>query len=404
MRAPSVLALVTAFTLAGAVSSGFAQQRPPAKPTTLAVLEARALRDSLDPESHFRLAQRYYALKRFDDEERELRTTIAVDPRYAPAYLWLGDLPFDRRSKLWKEHRKGKVPPELQAAVEQSYRLWRQAFIVDPMVDFRVVGAAPPPEDMVVIPDYGRGTTDYLLRLGLGAFGAARYELAYGALDLWAQRAYAQQPVDSLPDFLFRYRGLAAGHQRAYNRAIADVQVLLARSLKAESADTLLPFPLQTNDYRYVLGVLHQTWGKHNAAIVLYQDAIAADLGLYMAHVRLAQIYRAGGMWAQAIVEAQRAIETNPDDPTAVRDLGVILSEAGKLGEAEDALKRAAAANPRDPRAVYHLGVVRQQLANPGEARETLSRFIAIAPATRYERELADARQRLATLTAEAPK
>jgi tetratricopeptide (TPR) repeat protein len=362
-------------------------------------LETRVRSDSLDPESHFRLAARYYTLKRFDDEERELRTAIGIDPRYAPAYLWLGDLPFDRRPKLWREERKGKVPPELQPAVEQSYRLWRQAFIIDPMVDFRVVGATAPPEDMMVVPDYGSATTNYLLQLGLGAFGVARYELAYSALDRWAERAYAAKPVDSLPDFFFLYRGLAAGHQRAYNRAIADFQVLLARSLKVESADSLLPFPLRTNDYRYVLGVLHQTWRKDAAAIALYKDAIAADLGLYMAHVRLAQIYRAFKMWDDAIPEAQRAIESNPDDPTAVRELGVILSEAGRLAEAEDALGRAAAANPRDPRAIYLLGVVRQQLAKSAEARDALSRFLAIAPAARYERELADARQRLAALT-----
>jgi len=191
---------------------------------------------------------------------------------------------------------------------------------------------------------------------------------------------------------------LAAGHRRLYNRAIADFQVLLARSLKTESADSLLPFPLHTNDYRYVLGVLHQTWGKHAAAIALYKDAIAADLGLYMAHVRLAQIYRTYKMWDEASAEAQRAIETNPDDATAVRELGVILSEAGRSAEAEDALGRAAAANPRDPRAVYHLGIVRQQLAKPGEAREALSRFVAMAPSTRYEREIADAKQRLTAL------
>ncbi len=381
-----------------AMTAGAAQQRPPAKPPTLVELEARAGSDSLDPESHFRLAARYYTLKRFDDEERELRTAIGIDPRYAPAYLWLGDLPFDRRPKLWKDERKGKVAPELQPAVEQSYRLWRQAFIIDPMVDFRVVGTSAPPEDMTVVPEYGRATTDYLLQLGLGAFGVARYELAYGALDLWAQRAYGDKPADSLPDFLFLYRGLAAGHRRLYNRAIADFQVLLARSLKTESADSLLPFPLHTNDYRYVLGVLHQTWGKHAAAIALYKDAIAADLGLYMAHVRLAQIYRTYKMWDEASAEAQRAIETNPDDATAVRELGVILSEAGRSAEAEDALGRAAAANPRDPRAVYHLGIVRQQLAKPGEAREALSRFVAMAPSTRYEREIADAKQRLTAL------
>lgn len=392
------IVVVVAAVVAVTASAARGQQRPRTKPPTLQELETRARQDSLDPEAHFRLAARYYTLKRFDDEERELRTTIAIDPRYAPAYLWLGDLPFDRRSKLWKEVRQGKVPPELQPVVEESYRLWREAFLVDPMVDFRVVGATAPPEDMVVIPEYGGATTNYLLRLGLGAFGAARYELSYGALDLWAQRAFAGKPVDSLPDFLFLYRGLAAGHQRLFNRAVADIQVLLARSLKEESADTLLPFPMRTNDYRYILAVLNQAWGRRGEAIRLFQEAIAADLGLYMGHVRLAQINREYQAWAQAIEEAQRAIETNPDDPVAIRELGVILSEAGRMAQAEEVLGRAAAANPRDPRAVYHLGVVRQQLGKTTEARETLERFLAMAPASRYERELADARQRLATV------
>lgn len=386
--------IVVVCAAAVAVNAASAQQRQP----SLEELETRVRQDSLDPEAHFRLAARYYRLKRFDDEERELRATIAIDPRYAPAYLWLGDLPFDRRPKLWQEWRKGKVPAEYQAAVEESQRLWRRAFLIDPMVDFRVVGSTAPPEEMLVVPEYGRATTQYLLRLGLGAFGAARYELAYGALDMWTQRAFAGKPQDSIPDFLFLYRGLAAGHRRLYNRAIADMQVLLARSLEAERADTLLPFPLQTNDYRYVLAVLHQTWGKPADAIRLYEEVIATDLGMYMAHVRLAQIYRGYKMWDKAVAEARRAMETNPDDAAATRDMGVILSEAGRAAEAEDMLSQAAAANPRDPGALYHLGLIQQQLAKTAQARDALARFVAMAPAGRYERELADARQRLSAL------
>jgi tetratricopeptide (TPR) repeat protein len=373
-------------------------QRPPAKPLRLEELEARARQDSLDPEAHFRLAARYYTLKRFADEERELRTTIAIDSRYAPAYLWLGDLPFDKRPKLWRDFWKGKVSQEYQPAVEESQRLWQQAVLIDPMADFRVMGQTAPPEDMVVIPDYGGITTDYLLLLGLGAFGAARYELAYNGLDLWAQRTYTNQPQDSIPDFLFLYRGLAAGHLKAYNKAIADVQVLYTRSLKAERTDSLLPFPLKTNDYRYILAVLNQSWGKSGDAIRLLEEALANDLGLYMAHVRMAQIYRAHQMWDQGIAEARRAIETNPNDPTSIRELGVILDEAGRAAEAVTTLQQAASANPRDPRTLYQLGVVQHKLAQPAEARETLGRFIAIAPAGRYEHELADAKQRLATL------
>lgn len=392
-------ALTLAFVALAAIPTRVpARQRPAAPSPTLAELEARARRDSLDPEAHFRLAQRYYRLNRLDDEERELRVTIAVDPRYAPAYLWLGDLPFDRRPKLWQEERKGKIPEALRPAVEHAYRLRRQAFLIDPMVDFRVAGAKPPAEEMVVVPEYGRYTTEYMLWLGLGAFGVARYELAYSALKTWVERAYPNAPQDSLPDFLFWYRGLSAAHLRAYNIGIADFQVLLTRSLKAEQGDTLLPFQLGTNDYRYVLAVLHQLWGKPADAVRLYQETIANDLGLYMAHVRLAQMYREYKMWDKAVEEARRAIETNPDDATAVLELGVILAEAGRAAEAEQTLGQAAAANPLDPRPIYQLGVVRQQMAKRSEAREALTRFVAIAPAARYERQIADAKQRLTAL------
>src|SRR6266540_2650840 len=124
---------------AAAVTTASAQH-PRAKPPGLEALEARVRQDSLDPEAHFRLAARYYTLKRFADEERELRTTIAIDSRYAPAYLWLGDLPFDRRPKLWREYRNDRVSAEFQPAVEESSHLWQQAVLIDPMVDFRVQG------------------------------------------------------------------------------------------------------------------------------------------------------------------------------------------------------------------------------------------------------------------------
>ena len=82
-----------------------ARQRPATQPPTLEELESRARQDSLDPDAHFRLAQRSYRLNRLND---------------------------------------------------------------DPMVDFRVAGAKAPAEDMVVVPEYGRYTTEYMLWFGLG--------------------------------------------------------------------------------------------------------------------------------------------------------------------------------------------------------------------------------------------
>ncbi|MBI1967919.1 MAG: tetratricopeptide repeat protein [Gemmatimonadetes bacterium] len=372
-----------------------------------AALEARVAEDSTDAGTSYRLAIFYYLAKRYDDEQRLLRRVTALDPRYAPAYLALADSAYERRPKLYEEVRRNRVPREWQAAVERSQRMQRQAYLIDPLADFRVRGTEAPPEGVVTIgidrdmlnaaSDAGKVLTDYLLYLGLTMFYATRYELSYEAFRKYVERAYGTKPHDSIPDFVLWFRGLAAGHRGIYNVAIEDFQTLLDRSLKEERKDSLIPYPLRTNDYRYTLAVLHQAARRPADALRLYQESIANDLGLYMAHVRLAEMYRQFKMWPQAIEEQQRAIATNPDDPTAQYELGVILAETGKPAEAEEQLRQAMARNPLDPRIPYRLGLVAQQLNKPSEARAAFERFIALG-ATRYDRQLADAKQRLATL------
>ena len=386
-------ALLVALGLAGAAPPLPGQARTP----SLAELEAAARSDSLDATAWYELSVGYYRARRADDEERALRRAIAIDPRYAPAYLSLSYLPFQRRSKLWREVQKSKVPPEWVAAVDESRRLVLQAFLIDPLVDLRVLGAEPLTEEMMVVRDYGTVTTNYLLILGISAFGYARYELSHGALELWVSRAHAGKPRDSLPDFLFWYRGLAAAHLKSYRRAIADFQTLLARAQQRELTDSLIQIPLQTNDYRYVLAVLHDAAAKPADAINLYKETLASDLGHYMAHVRLAQIYRRVKMWDEAITEARRALETNPDDATAHLELGVILAEAGRAAEALPVLLQARAANPQDVRSLYHIALAHAQVADSAAARQALDQFVVLAP-RRYETLVNDAKQRLANL------
>lgn len=383
------------------VLATFCPPRLPAqgeRPIPLAELEAAARRDSLDADMLYHLALRYDLVNRFDDAERVAREAVSVDPRCARAWLLLAYLPYDRRPKLWDEVRKGKVPPAWQAAVAESNRLERRAFLIDPLVDFRVKGAPPPKQDIVAIPDYGEYTTAYLLLLGLSEFGW-RYELSYNAFDLYVQRRYRGQPTDSIPSGLFWWRGLAAAHLGSYARAIADIQVLLDRSLQHEAGDSLIQMDLGTADYRYLLALFKQRSHRPADARTLYQQALASDLGLYMAHVRLAQLYADNHMWAQAVEESRRAVTANPDDPSLLVDLAEMLREGGRLAEAEEAFRQAARANARNARVAYELGVVEQQVGNPSAAKQAFTRFMAIAPSG-MSTEIADAKQRLAALPA----
>jgi len=368
---------------------------------TLATLEARVKGgDSLDAETEFRLGRMYEFARRYDDEERAFQTAIAADPRYAPAYLWLGDLPYVREPKLFKDEQKNRVPPEWTKRLDDAARLRVQALLIDPLVDWRARGEKPIPQDVIALPEYKgyeKETTAALAWYGIAGYVYERYELSFSAMDLYWSRQYGSTPEDSIPAWVFIYHGLAAAHLNAYDKASRDFEVLLKRAQTVERSDSLIRFPLNTNDYRYLLAIFKERLHKPAEAVQLYQDAISADLGLYMAHVRLAQMYRQYKMWDKATAEAQAAVDANPDDASLLMDLAVIDRDAGHLPDAADALHKAVTVDPRCPEAYYQLGLVSQDLNRAPDARAALTHFIAVAP-HRLDAEVADAKQRLAAL------
>jgi tetratricopeptide (TPR) repeat protein len=175
------------------------------------------------------------------------------------------------------------------------------------------------------------------------------------------------------------------------------MQWLVDRSQRREASDTMFRVPLRTNEYRYVLAFVKQRAGDLNGAVAGYQDAITNDLGLFPAHIRIAEIYEGSRQWTQAIAARRHAIDASPDDPSLQLDLGWTLVKAGQFAEAETELSEAVRRAPRDARAPYYLALVQQQLGKTADAKQSFQRFIAIAP-SRYERQIADARTRLATL------
>lgn len=343
-------------------------QRPPKLPS-LPELETSAVRDSLDPDAQFRLALGYAHKKRWDDEGRALRGAIAINPRYTPAYVALAFLPFQRRPALAREVQKRKVPPTWRDSLVQTGRLLHQAFLIDPLAELE------PPD------------------IDVQREGAA---LAY--MNLALALRFGGRPLDSLPSWVLWYRGLTAGRVGRYASAIQDLEALLRRGEAIES-DSVTPFPVSTNEYRYLLAVLCDRAGRRAEALSYYQETLAGDLGNYMAHARLARLYVGEQLWTEAVTEGERAVAANPDDGSTVRELGQILLAAGRLPEAEAAVREAREQNPRDLGTEYVLGVILVRSGRTAEARVALERFLALAPPTLYGPQIDDARQRLSALS-----
>jgi tetratricopeptide (TPR) repeat protein len=367
-------------------------------PAKLPDLEKRAKADSDDAAAQYNVALGYWNAKRWDDADSALRRATRIDPQFAPAYLALGRLVFARRLQLWDDMNRGDVPAEWKPKLDEGFRLWRRAFIIDPLVDLRIEAAARPGKSAWWIQsEYTEQLYDYLFG-GFDDLQEGNYDGAYNRLNRLYDETQPQEVREGLPSFVFYYRGLAAAHIGHYREAIADFQRLINRLGGKPSADSLVYYiPTQLNEYRYMIAVLTEKNGDTNDAIDLYHQLLTEDASFYMAHARLAGIYESHNMIAQAISERQAAINANPDDASLLYELGLTYAKTGQWPLAEQQLKAAMAANPHDARVPYYLGIVEQQQKNAAGARDAFTKFIAMAP-SRYERQIADAKQRMSTL------
>jgi tetratricopeptide (TPR) repeat protein len=357
-------------------------------------LEVRARRDSNDAAALYRLGLGYWSKKRYDDAERVLRVAVAIEPRFAEGWLALSVLPFARRPKLREEQARGKVPDEWKPALEEADRSIRRAFLIDPLVDLRILGVVDPPQSVMI--RVVRGHVIFV-RNPFAAFEQGRYLEAFISVDQALHGPGGAVPRDSVPPGVLWFHALCAAHLERDSVAIDDLRALLDRAAAREQADSLTRLPLRTNDYRYLLGMMYQHENRWFDAIALYRAALENDLGLYMAHVQLYRIYKARGFYDSATVESRAAVVTNPEDPSLLLEHGIMLTAAGQLPAAEDTLRRAMDADPRDSRVPYFLGLTLQLMNRPADARAAFERFLALAP-SRLQDKIADARQRLAAL------
>jgi tetratricopeptide (TPR) repeat protein len=362
-------------------------------PASVSELESRARKDSNDAAAHYNLALGYWSSNRFDDAERELRLAASIEPDFASPYLALAFLPFARRPSLWDDDAAEKhLPDSTKKILEESDHMFRRAFLIDPLVDLRIIGAVTPSRSVFLeLSEEYKGFYDYYVR-AFDDIDQGNYDRARDRFQSLIKDVNGQSHPDYVPSIVWYWHGLAAAHVQRYDDAIADFTILLGRAQKAERRDSLVRIPLRTNEYRYILADMNRRAGKLEAAVPLYREALENDLGLYEAHVRLAEIAEANNAVDAAIAERRAAVNANPDDSGLLLDLGVTLGKAGEFNEAEQALKQAIATNPRDTRSYYYLGIIQQKLGKGGEARDALTTFIAMAP-SRFTQQIQSARQ-----------
>ena len=352
----------------------------------IALLARKAHADSNDAQAHYALAIAYLERKQYADGEASLHEAIAVDPQFAPGYFFLAAIPRKRPVRHMKINWRG-VPLQItvfgdDSVARESRRLAHIAFLLNPMLD---LGR---PERGQIPLTWAGGAAQAMDDYRNGRFQEASDRLS----DLISR---SEGKSDSVATMFLWYRALCAAHLSRYDIAIKDVERLRMRAEHDDPRQMLFARTLlSAEDYSFAIAFLHQLAGHQEDAVQTYQEILERNIGVYTAHIRLAEIHELQQDWPLAVAERERAVATNPEDPSLVFDLGATLQRAGRNAEAAQELSRSIELNPRETRAYYALGVAYMALGRSADARAALQQFIALAP-SRYQSQIFDAKWRL---------
>ena len=400
MRAACFRAVLLAF-LATPTAAQRAATGPPVDSLT-----AWARRDSLDARAFFDLGMGLWGRGRHEPADSAFRRALALSPHYAQPRLALALLPFGRGDRYLNDLAHRITPDSIRGLLRVSARLYREAYLLDPLVDPRIlrhlgVDELVPRRNQLelangVVLSMGVPWWEGRTKRGVRHLIEGRYDEAYAALEeVLNARQMRQGAV--LPDRFIWYYGLSAAHAGHYDRAAAAFRELAQRAHRRQTNDPDWVIPTARADYLFLYAAMSEQAGNIGVAIPAFEEALTVDFGMFEAHTRLADIYETQGDLASAITERERAVDTSPETGKLHLDLGVTLLQAGRAESAESAFATAAQLLPNDAGAQQFLATVALQNGHAAVARAALERFVVVAPA-RYAEQVTEARRRLAEI------
>lgn len=402
MRRPALVVLL----LGAGASGALAQGRGGITDRGLDSLRAAVRIDSVDAESYYRLGLGLWEKRKYDQADSAFQRALHFQPWHAGAHLALGALPYGRGGR-YRFDLPGRVGADSARRVYQgASNHTRLAYLYDPAVDLAPLRFLADDE---LVPDGGRrvacgegGCVFYYrdpkwvrpVRRATRLLVTGQADSAYALL----MAAYTARRTDEvLPDEFVWFLALAADRSGHAVEAADGYRELAQRATRRERVASIDPAPQGRDLFLMLYGLASDRAGQSAVARAALREALIADLTLFQAHVRLADIAETDGAIDEAITERHRAITAAPDLGRLYTDLGITLLQSGRTAEARDAFTEAVIRAPWDPAAQLFLFQTAIALGERSTAERALSALELFAPRRNHEQVL-EARRRLAEL------
>jgi tetratricopeptide (TPR) repeat protein len=136
----------------------------------------------------------------------------------------------------------------------------------------------------------------------------------------------------------------------------------------------------QNFDALHGLGQIHHRRGRLDTALVLFQEALRADLGRPEGFASLGLLFHALKQFERALKSYDEGLRLAPGDAELHNRRGVALLELGRVREALEDFQHALAADPENLDALGNRGNALFRLNRPAEAIEAYDRALERVP------------------------
>ncbi len=281
--------------------------------------------------------------------------------------------------------RREFTPPRVRYLDSLMHEAWlREPFLDLDLEPLLSMGGSPPP-----------GEIRDAAQRGYAAYRSMNPRLA---LDSWAE-ALASAPARI--DLRF-HRAHTFYWLKMYDSTVTELRaVLAARDSVLSDTSRTIAFPgNDVLDYSYAVAL--ERAGQLDSAKEAYHRALVANLGLYMARVRLSNLLVSAGDTAGAIDEIGQAVDIAPREPWLLGYYGYMLLEARRPADAIVQLRAAITLDSSYASPYFLLGLAETRMGRDSAALARFESFLQRS--ARSDERRAWTRQRVGAIRAAMSK
>lgn len=358
---------------------------------TMEELEVALQEDPNDAIAYYNMGVGYTAGQKYENALEYFHKTLEMEPHFSDAYFALYCVEFARDKKLYrKAFVDEELEPETEKKINEVRRYLNYAIVYDPFFDWKLSAIL-----LERRPYSDNPFTQMLIDRvyeGLVQFRIGNYEKAVGIFDYL---------IEKNPEFrqVYLFRGIAQAQLQKYEEAIKDFRFLIDK-LEEYNREKVIPIYLNPAELYYLIAFAYLKQENLDKAEETFKRVIMENMGFYMAHYQLSNIYKKRENYAGALKELDAAIIAKPDDPIFHFSKGVCLNTMDRDWEAMQEYMKAISINPNYPKSYYTLAVVLESIENNEGAVENYQKFIDKAP-KRFNSFIEKAQMRIDSLKKE---